>query len=270
MVACAAHAGLSAGVARMDITDRGAGPVNDPLYAKALVIGDGTTTLAIVTVDAVALGEIGYIRNDYLPAVRGRLEKELGIIPANVLINASHCHGVVCADVADRTVEAVKQAAARMAPVFVGAGRGHEDGISENRRYTLKDGSQADSRRAYALPPDEAYASVGPIDPEIGVLRIDKEDGGTLAVVYNFACHPIEGVPGGGNTADLVGFASKAIEDNLGGATALFLQGCAGDINPALYKDVDRPHDAGPLGNRLGLSTLDAVRTVECKDDARL
>ncbi|MCC6793533.1 MAG: hypothetical protein IT366_00325 [Candidatus Hydrogenedentes bacterium] len=263
--------GLTAGATKVDITNRDAGPVNDPLYAKALVIGDGATRLAIVTVDAVALGEIGYIGNDFLPTVRAAIEKETGIGPSNVLVNASHCHGVVCKDVAERTVQAVKEAAAKMVPVGVGAGSGKEDRISENRRYLLKDGRQADSRRAYPLPADDAYAEVGPIDSEIGVLRIDKKDGGTLAVVYNFAVHPIQGVPSGGNTADLVGFASKAIEENLSdGTIALFLQGCAGDINPAKYKDVDHPHDAEPLGNLLGLSTLRAVRSIACKDDVRL
>ncbi len=267
-----AHAAtLSAGVAKVDITNRDAGPANDSLYAKALVISDGANTLAIVTVDAVALGEIGYIGNDFLPTVRSSIEKDLGIVPSRVLVNASHCHGVVCKDVAERTAQAVKDAAAKMVPVVVGAGSGKEDRISENRRYLLQDGRQADSRRAYPLPADDAYAEVGPIDPEIGVLRIDKKDGGTLAVVYNFAVHPIQGVPSGGNTADLVGFASKAIEENLSdGTIALFLQGCAGDINPAKYKDVDHPHDAEPLGNLLGLSTLRAVRTIACKDDAQL
>ena len=101
---------LSAGVAKVDITNREAGPVNDPLYVKALLLKTDTCTAAIITVDAVAIGEIGYIKNDYLPKVRARLEKELGIPPANVLINASHCHGVVCADVAERTVLAVKTA----------------------------------------------------------------------------------------------------------------------------------------------------------------
>ena len=128
--ACTVHAaGLSAGVARVDITDRDAGPVNDPLYVKALVLGDGGTTLAIVTVDAVALGEIGRIGNDFLPTVRSRIENELGIKPANVLINASHCHGVVCAD--RGSDGAGGEESARMVPVNVGAGSGHEDGHGE-------------------------------------------------------------------------------------------------------------------------------------------
>ena len=51
---------LQAGVAKVDITNVEAGPVNDPLYVKALVLADESTKVAIITVDAVAIGEIGY------------------------------------------------------------------------------------------------------------------------------------------------------------------------------------------------------------------
>ena len=177
----------------------------------------------------------------------------------------------MCADVDQRTVQAVKEAIQRMAPVTVGAGVGHEDRIMENRRLRLRSGQEADVRHAYSLPPDEDVSGVGPIDPAIGVLRLDRADGRTLAVVYNFACHPIQGVPNGGNTADLVGFASKVIEDNMSdGTRALFLQGCAGDVNPLWYKDVDHPRSAEPLGNMLGLSTLQAARQIQCREDGRL
>jgi hypothetical protein len=262
---------LLAGVAKVDITNREAGPVNDPLYAKALVLKSGETTAVIVTVDAVAIANIGSIPNDYLANVRADLKQSLGIPPESILINASHCHGIVCADVRERTVEAVKLAAAKLVPVRVGVGVGHEDRIMENRRLKLKSGKEADVRHAYSLPPDEEVAAVGPVDPQIGILRIDRENGQPLAVVYNFAVHPIQGVPSGANTADLVGFASQVIEDNLGGgAMALFLQGCGGDINPVLYKDVEHPRDAGPLGTMLGLSALKAIRQIETKPQAAL
>jgi len=261
---------LWAGAAKVDITNTDV-PVNDRLYVKALVLRNDSTTMAIVTVDAVAIGEIGYIGNDYLGKVRSQVEKELGIKPANVLVNASHCHGIVCTDVDKRTFQAIQQATQKMVPVNVGAGTGFEDRVMENRRLKLKNGKEIDVRHAYSLPPDEEVAEVGPIDPQIGVLRLDRKDGRTLAVVYNFACHPIQGVPGGGNTADITGFASQVIEDNLSeGAIALFVQGCAGDINPVFYKDVDHPRSAEPLGNMLGLSTLRALRKVKTKEDGRL
>jgi len=262
---------LLAGGAKVDITNRKASPVNDRLYVKVLVLKSDTTTAVLLTVDAVAIGEIGSIGNDYLPKVRARLEKELGIQPTNVLVNASHCHGIVCADVDELTFQAVKAASQNMVPVRVGAGVGHEDRIMENRRLKLKSGREADVRHAYSLPPDDEVAEVGPVDPQIGILRLNREDGRTLAVVYNFACHPIQGVPSGGNTADITGFASKVIEDNLSeGTLALFLQGCGGDINPVFYKDVDHPRSAEPLGNMLGLSTLRAVRKIACQKDAQL
>ncbi len=267
-----ANAGqLRAGAAKVDITNTQAGPVNDPLYVKALVLTDNTTTAAIITVDAVAIAEIGRIPNDFLSKVRSRLENELNIKPAHVLINASHCHGNVCSDVDQRTFQAVKEASQKMVPVRVGAGIGHENRIMENRRLTLKNGKTADVRHAYSLPPDEEVVGTGPVDPDIGILRMDRNDGRPLAVVYNFACHPIQGVPSGGNTADITGFASRMIEDNLSeGAIALFLQGCAGDINPIFYKDVDRPRNAEPLGNMLGFSTLQAVRKIHSNSDDRL
>lgn len=262
---------LSAGVAKVDITNLDAGPVNDPLYVKALVLKSGSTTTAIVTVDAVAIGGIGHIKDDYLGKVRDAVEKELGIKPANVIANASHCHGIVCADADERTIRAIKEAASNLVPVKVGVGTGYEDRIMENRRLKMKDGRTIDVRHAYSIPPDEEIASVGPVDTEIGVLKLDRLDGTTLAVVYNFACHPIQNVPSRGNSADITGFASQVIEDNLSeGTVALFVQGCGGDINPIRYKDVDYPRDAEPLGNMLGLSTLKAVRKIETKEDTRL
>lgn len=256
---------LRAGVARVEITNKTAVPFSDPLFVKALVLKRGVTTAVLVTLDAVAVGEIGYIPNGYLGKVRARLEKELGVTPGSVIVNASHCHGIVCADADDKTVEAVKAAFANLVRVKVGVGVGSESRVSENRRLRLKSGKEADVRHAYSLPPDEEVVGVGPIDPQIGVLRLDRLDGQPLAVVYNFACHPIQGVPGGGNTADITGFASRVIEENLGaGAVALFVQGCGGDVNPVRYKDVHQPRNAEPLGNTLGLSVLRAARAIRC------
>jgi hypothetical protein len=262
---------LLAGVGKVDITDRAAGPVNDPCHARALVLKSGDTTAVLVTVDAVAIGEIGRIGNGFLATVRGQLEKEAGIPPSGVIINASHCHGVVRGDTAQLVVQAVKEAMKCLVPVKTAVGATREDRISENRRIKLKDGSEVDMRRAYSMPRDEDVAGVGPIDPQVGLLRLDREDGTTLAVVYQFACHPIMNPPSKGNSADYPGFASKVIEDGLGrGAVALFVQGCGGDINPVRYKEASRPPDAEPLGAMLGGNVLGAVRTLETKSDSAL
>jgi len=264
---------LRAGVAKSDITTDAEGVrVNDPLYAKALVLDDGETKLAIIAMDVTAIGGIGDVGDDFLPALRSRLESELGIPGRHVLVNASHNHPpgpLLCDDAAqvDRTFDAVRRAQESMTPVRAGAGVGHEDRISMNRTLRLKNGKAWTIRHTNPCPPDDEVAGVGPIDPEIGILRIDRMDGRPLAVVYNFACHPYITVPRGGITADFPGFASAVIEENLGhGAMALFLQGAAGDITEVLYKDVHRPRDSAPLGRMLGLSTLRALRGIQTKD----
>lgn len=254
---------LQAGTARVEITDRAAGPVHDPSYAKALVLKDDQNTVVIITVDAVAIGEIGRIGNGFLGQVRAQLEQECGVAPSHVLVNASHCHGIVRGDCAPLVVDAVKQALHHLASVRVGAAAAREDRISENRRLKMKDGSVVDMRRAYSMPPDSEVAAVGPIDPQVGILRIDRMDGKPLAVLYNFACHPIMNPPGKGSSADYPGYASKVIEEQLGdGAMAFFIQGCAGDINPVRYKEVNLMPDAEPLGTMLGLSVLRALPKI--------
>jgi len=262
---------LWAGAAKVDITHPNSALVESPLYSRALVIKSESTTVVLVAMDVVSLGQIGNIKDDFLGNVRAKIKADLGINPANIMINTSHCHGTPSPDSEALTVQAIQQAFENLERVTIGAGKGHEDRIMENRRMFLNNGKEIDVRHAYSLPPNEEVARTGPIDPEIGVLRIDKTNGDTLAVVYNFACHPIQGVPSGANTADLTGFSSQVIEDNLSeGAIALFIQGCGGDINPISYKDVDHPRHAEPLGNMLGLSTLKAVRKIKTQDSNRL
>ncbi|MFM7925627.1 MAG: hypothetical protein ACKPJJ_35860, partial [Planctomycetaceae bacterium] len=229
---------LLAGTGRAEISEKSV-PQNDPLYVKALVLKQGDQTAVLITLDAVSIGGIGHVPDTWLPAVRQTLQQTLGIPPQSIFANASHCHGVVCRDVLERTVEAVTAAWKGLQPVQAGAGVGQEVRIMENRRLQLADGSEADVRRAYSMPWDDEVTGIGPVDPEIGLLQLNRLDGTPLAVVYNFACHPIHGVPAGVSTADFPGYASAVIEETLGhGVLAFFVQGCAGDINPATYKDV--------------------------------
>jgi hypothetical protein len=265
---------LKAGVAKVNITNLEVGGlVRDSVYARALVLENGTTKVVLVSVDILIVGP-------FLDEVRSQLKKDLDINPENVLINASQLHTAraVCPDVDKRILEAVKTAWHKRVPVTAGTGVGYEDRIMENRRLKLKNGKEWTIRHANPLPPDEEVAGIGPVDPEIGILRLDRKDGRTLAVVYNFACHPYQdsrqdkkGWQELGTTADYPGYASKVIENNLSeGAIALFLQGCDGDITTVQYKDVNNPRDAEPLGNMLGLSTLQALKTFKSRSAGEL
>ncbi|KKR95962.1 MAG: hypothetical protein UU48_C0039G0005 [Candidatus Uhrbacteria bacterium GW2011_GWF2_41_16] len=271
---------LHAGIARSDITtDAKDVLVKDPLYAKALVLDDGSTKIAIIAMDVTAIGGrqisqgmLPDVGEDFLPKLRSRIQKELKIPGCNILVNASHTHPpgrLLCDDEEQikRTFDAVKQAMQNMTEVKVGSGLGHENRITMNRTLRLKNGKSWTIRHSNPCPPDEEVADVGLIDPEIGIIRIDRMDGSLLAVVYNFACHPLFGDAKGSITANFPGVASKVIEENLGnGAMALFLQGAGGDIVDVLFKDFNLPRDIEPLGTMLGLSTLKALRNIQTKD----
>ncbi len=264
---------LLAGVAKAEITHPDHPAKENPPMAKALVLSQGDKHAVIVAIDAVAVAGIGSILDPFLANLRSALQRECGIVPDSLIVNASHCHAIVAPDILDRTRRAVVEAWNHRVPVKAGAGTGHEDGIMENRRLKLKSGKETDVRHAYALPFDDEVAAMGPIDPEIGLLRLDRIDNGQpLAAVFQFACHPIMSVPDGSNGADLSGYAAETIEANLGDgkAVALFLQGCGGDINPVLYKNPDLPRDGKPLGMRLGLSALAGLRAIETHESADL
>ena len=278
--ATAAAGSLRAGVAKNNITTNAKGVViKDPLYVKALVLDDDKTKVAIIAMDTTAIGGrkisqriLDDVGEDFLPKLRSRIQKDLKIPGCNVLVNASHTHPpgrLLCDDdeQIERTFDAVSRAVQSMTPVTIGTGVGYEDRITINRTLRQKNGQDWSIRRTNPCPPDDEVAELGAIDPEIGIIRIDRTDGRPLAVVYNFACHLLLGVPGGGVTADFPGFASKVIEENLGHDTmALFLQGAGGDIVEIFNKDVSRPRNSEEIGITLGLSTLTALRDIETKN----
>lgn len=137
---------LRAGAARVDLTTatpRGA--IRDPLYAKSLVLDDGERQVALIAMDTTAIsgraisdGLLPDGGEEFLPALRGRIERELGISGQSVLVNATHTHPpgrLLCDDEEQvaRTFDAVRRAFESRVPVKVGAGASFEDRITVNR-----------------------------------------------------------------------------------------------------------------------------------------
>ncbi len=271
---------LRAGVAKSDITtDSKDAVIQTPLFAKVLVLDDGKTRVVVIAMDTTAIGGrkiscglLPDVSDEFLPNLRCKIEKELNIPGHNVLVNASHTHPpgrLLCDDEqqVERTFEAIRRAVENLQPVTVGAGKGYENRITMNRTLRLKNGKHWTIRHTNPSPPDKEVADVGPIDPEIGVLRIDRADGSPLAVVYNFASHPLFGDLKGGITANFPAVASNLIEETLGnGAMAIFLQGTGGDIIDIYFKDFNRPRNIETIGMMLGLSTLRAWRDITPTD----
>jgi len=73
----------------------------------------------------------------------------------------------------------------------------------------------------------------GPVAPWVDVLRVDRAEGGPLAVLFSHAAHAVAvHVADSRFTADYPGYAVRALQRQLGeGVMGLFAQGCCGDIN---------------------------------------
>jgi hypothetical protein len=113
-------------------------------------------------------------------------------------------------------------AIACLEPARIAAGEG-ESRVGIQRRETGPDG--------YVFlgeVPD------GPIDPAVGVLRVDRLDGSPIAVMGAYGCHTVVVGPRAQVASpDFPGPMRELVEDALGG-TAVFLQGGGGDIMPCL------------------------------------
>lgn len=239
---------LLAGVAKVDITPqqvdgmevtghrRIVHGVRDPLRAGVLVLSDGNTKAAIVTLDTIGAWD------EMVKLARTRIESETNIPSANIIVAASHNHSGPDFDAGskwgrgliDKLGVAAKQAASSMRTVSVGY---DEDriGFSINRRKVI------DGRAVVRLNPE------GPNDQRVKVLRFDDGRSLTpLAVLMHAVCHPCFFTWGDKGTqpypngypkmsADFPGEAQSFVEMCYGQKTsAMFLQGCAGDIRPNL------------------------------------
>ncbi|MSR65177.1 MAG: hypothetical protein EXS18_05285 [Verrucomicrobiae bacterium] len=291
------HTGLQAGVGRAEITCAegelayGLYPektmahippqyrdmkvtIDDPLFVRALVLDDSGEKLVLVTLDVCAIGARSisqFILNDsaddFVPRVRKRVEQELGIPGDRVSLSASHTHPpgrLLCDDEEQikRTVAAIKQALNNLTPVTIGVGAGHEDTLTINRTMVMKNGTDYTWRPE---PSGKEIEKLRPIDPEIGIVRIDRLDGSPLAVLYDFASHLLVGCRKGAVTADFPGVTSRYLEETLGGGVmAIFLQGANGDIVEASYDNYETPHTKSKddFGYQLGRSVLMAYRTI--------
>ncbi len=240
----AVSAELLAGTANVDVTPpvggtmygygaRGANVstgVHDPLYAKAIVLDDGTTKLAIVTLD------LGAISAENTAIIRAKVESATAI--EHVLLVAAHTHSAPRAvkdfpsaeaswvqEANQKIANAIIEAAGNLQPARVGVGWG-EAKEGHNRRMITTDG------KVIMLWGNRDRIFTQPVDYSLAVMRVETPDAETIANLVNFACHPV--VLGPENleiSADYVGVLTKTVEAALGGQ-CMFLQGAAGDINP--------------------------------------
>jgi hypothetical protein len=270
----------------------------DELYAKALVLNDGNTTIAIVSTDLLytPLEEI-------TKPVRRIIKEKTGICEQNVLVCATHTHsgpevfartklpskGRMPASKIDQNylqtlitkiADTVLIAHKNMQEVRIGYAKGQIPEIVYNRRPKAGDGSV---RMAFTLEheviatqkikhgPDDsvrvtfdythkgAQLDFGTIDAGVCVLRVEDVNGGTVGSLVNFGCHPVCIYPYL-NTAISADYPAYATDvvEQVEGGICLFTLGLAGNTVPVRRGVKPRQQ----IGKALGAEALKRLQLV--------
>lgn len=240
-----------------------------PLWAKAMTVADQSDhRVVIVTLDLIG----DNFERSVGDAIGAGVAQRTGIARQNIVLNFSHTHcgpvthvgdgAIVTYHVDDRQraaldaytrelerklINLVAEAFSHLVPAELAFGQGSAK-FGVNRR-SLRDGR-------FVIAPN----TKGPVDPVVPVLRVRTQGGQLLAVLFGYACH---NTTLGGDfykyCGDYAGFAQIALETEYPGATAMFMQGCGGDINP-------EPRGRLELAEQHGKSLATAVRRVLDQD----
>jgi len=218
---------LRAGAAKVDVTPatlpRNYTGVLDRIYARAIVLENGDSRAALISVDA------GGIPDATWQAVTQQVEQELRIPSASILLTATHTHSVAGQsgpDYVAKIVESVRAAQKAMEPALVGYGTGVSY-INVNRQII----DPATGRWW------EGANYEGPSDKTVAVLTFVRPDGEPLAVYYNYAVHGVITGQLDMISGDIPGAASRYLEEASGDkVVALWSSGAAGDQNPIYYQ----------------------------------
>ena len=211
--------------------------VDDELFAKAVVIDNGTTRIAIVTCDLIAIPE------KVADAAKARIADRCGIPAAHVMVNATHTHtAVAIADllgvdedpgytewVSLKIADAVELAVWRLKPARVGFASVNEERITFNRRWHMKDGTV---RFNPGIENPDLVEPTGTIDPELAMMFVEADDGTPISAVANFSLHYIGTNNGNALSADYFGHFDRLMRHYLGDTcVSLLWNAASGQIN---------------------------------------
>jgi neutral ceramidase len=233
--------------------DRLAKGAHDRLHARALVLDDGTTRIALVIADFCM------IPREVCDAAKAIAHNATGIPPERILIAATHTHsaptlaGVFQSDPDADYVKAlpamiaagIAKANERLGPARIGWAVGHDPTQVFNRRWKVKPGSalladpfggtdQVKMNPGYQHP--DLVEPAGPTDPEITLLSVQTPDGRPVALLANFSLHYVGGLPP--LSADYFGAFAAKMRELVGGdkaSVAMLSNGTSGDINNINY-----------------------------------
>ena len=259
--------------------------------ARALVLADGTTTIALVVADSCILPK------ELIDASKALAADRTGIPADHIMISATHTHTAPSAisalgTPADETyvpylrlrlADAIAEAAANLEPARVGFGSAPAAEFTALRRWILRPDlvrtdpfGDATVRATMHAAKDNLLGVIGesgPEDPELAVISLQTPDGHPIALLANFSMHYY----GGGPAADYFGSFCNALETHYTQAAeingpspvAIMSHGCSGDIWRVDYRSGEQ-HDYDTFVAGMVARAVKAIDSISEHRDADL
>ncbi len=244
--------------------------VNDELHARCLVLNDGETTIALVTVDLV-----GFHRSVSVEA-RRLIEKGSGIPPENVMISATHTHSAGTAMgttrytneqelddyqvfLARRIADGVQRAQNLLRPAEIASGKVDAGDFIRSRRWHLAEGKERTdyfgkvNRVWKTSAPNETFTKpAGPVDPYVYFIALREPGGAAISLYSAYSVHYVGDTGPGHISADYFGFYCENLKRRLSSPeqntpfVAMMANSTSGDIGPNndIFSELK-----GPRGN---------------------
>ena len=239
--------------------------IESDLYARAICISDGDTSVMLVSCDVCV------IPTDMVENACRRAEQVTGVPASNIIICATHTHsGPVteldnalskvpgnelissyCETLESGIVQALEQAYDNATKGKLTLAYGELPGYGFNRRFVMSDGTI--QTHPLTLDP-HIVKPEGPDSKDLFAFCAYDEAGKPTGAIVNFTCHATvmkrnnEDV-----SADYPGKVSKFVSEKLGSeAISLFLQGTAGNICQVNPLDGSRKEVGLEFSKRMG------------------
>ncbi|MFK5923160.1 MAG: neutral/alkaline non-lysosomal ceramidase N-terminal domain-containing protein [Verrucomicrobiota bacterium] len=245
--------------------------IHRPLFISALVIQDSKEGKPLVIVDA----DLGWWRSLELErSFRDTILKACNLDESRFIFALTHTHASppltdqvdeewqggdlllpFLDQVRNRAIEVVQLAMQSVQTVTI-EWRAGKCQLATARDLCDPDPSR-DNRRICGFDPDAEA------DDTLLVGRVSNDDGKTLAIIANYACHPT--TLAWDNrliSPDFIGAMRETIEKEQTDTLAFFLQGASGELSPR-YQYVGDPAVADGHGKELGYAILSTLSGME-------
>ena len=230
--------------------------VHDDLHVRAMVIEGPETAVAFLSASLIGLDQ------EVIDGTREEVHRRTGLPGAHIMMAATHTHSgptpteAYNAFLRERCVECLVEAWERREEARLGIGIGHVEDVGRNRRRL-------------------EYGGL-PVDPEVGIVKVEDLGGKVLGVLFQYACHPTTMGPRNlWISEDWPYYAIRTIKEQVGHeAVVLFANGAEGDINPGYSSGLScigalipiRTWEfAEKIGVRMGEMVSEALSDLETK-----